>query len=64
MAIEDVTPRNHLQRSRLDVRKFAFSHRIVDYMWNCLSDSFATANCHIFRTVAGNLKLVMLERVR
>ena len=48
MVLEEVTPRNCLKRSRLNVRKFAFSNRIIDDhrpMWNSLSASFATANC-------------------
>ena len=31
-----VTSKNCLKKGRLDVRKFVFSNRMVDYMWNSI----------------------------
>jgi len=41
---EEVILRNYIKkRSRLDLRKYAFSNRVVDH-WNAVSDACVTSN--------------------
>jgi len=41
---EEDIQRNYLKRTRLDVKKFSFSNRVVD-KWNSLTDSDTCVNC-------------------
>ena len=41
---EKVIQRNYIKkRSRLDLRKYVFSNRVIDH-WNALSDACVTSN--------------------
>jgi len=40
---EEVIQRNYIKRSRLDLRKYVFSNRVIDH-WNALSDACVTSN--------------------
>jgi len=38
---EEVIQRNYIKRSRLDLRKYVFSNRVIDH-WNALSECTVT----------------------